>query len=83
MFFNLHLDDLYCLFALTVFAFTKNVVQPDAVMVTEMGGSGNITSFWPTDVNTNVVLVQTGSWTETTSHDIITLQWPVVVFLYQ
>ncbi|CAB1345280.1 unnamed protein product, partial [Coregonus sp. 'balchen'] len=39
---------------LKVSALTKDIVQPNPVMVTHRGASVNITCFWPTDVNTNV-----------------------------
>uniref|UniRef100_A0A8K9X458 Immunoglobulin domain-containing protein n=1 Tax=Oncorhynchus mykiss TaxID=8022 RepID=A0A8K9X458_ONCMY len=44
-----------CLFGFTVCALNKDIVQPNPVMVTHRGASVNITCFWPTDVNTDVV----------------------------
>uniref|UniRef100_A0AAZ3QM26 Ig-like domain-containing protein n=1 Tax=Oncorhynchus tshawytscha TaxID=74940 RepID=A0AAZ3QM26_ONCTS len=45
---NVFVFDPFCLFALTVCAFTKpNVIQPTPVMVTELGGTVTLTCFCP------------------------------------
>uniref|UniRef100_A0A4W5JBY1 Ig-like domain-containing protein n=1 Tax=Hucho hucho TaxID=62062 RepID=A0A4W5JBY1_9TELE len=44
-----------CLFGFIVCALTKDIVQPNPVMVTHRGSTVNIICFWPTGVNTNAV----------------------------
>ncbi|XP_071022868.1 uncharacterized protein [Oncorhynchus clarkii lewisi] len=46
---------IFLFYANSVCALTKDIVQPNPVMVTHRGASVNITCFWPTDVNTDVV----------------------------
>nr|XP_046176476.1 uncharacterized protein LOC124008924 [Oncorhynchus gorbuscha] len=46
---------IFLFHANSVCALTKDIVQPNPVMVTHRGASVNITCFWPTDVNTYVV----------------------------
>uniref|UniRef100_A0A674E1E5 Ig-like domain-containing protein n=1 Tax=Salmo trutta TaxID=8032 RepID=A0A674E1E5_SALTR len=47
-FIHVFVFDPFCLFALTVCAFTKtNVIQPTPVMVTELGGTVTLTCFRP------------------------------------